>query len=222
MRRYTVRSLGPQGGTLAHAEAVLLVYDRKPERPVPDRILYERMRPHHQLHASVRKPFEQRPALFFCGTAGQQGALHASGRKILLNIGKMLLCKHFRRSHDAGLIAVSYGDEAAQHGNHGLTGADVSLQQTVHLRAAGHIGPYLLYHPLLRSGEGVREGVVAGMEGRADVLHHQSVGGLAAHVLLLEQAELQIEEFFELQSACGSRQSAAVRGKMYVVEGPLQ
>ena len=201
---------------------MLLVDDGKPEGPVLHRLLYQCVRAHHELEAAVGKPLHNRPALFFGGAAGQQGATHAGGRKILLNIGIMLPGKHFSRRHNAGLIPVPYGDKTAQNRHHRLPGAHVSLQQTVHLGAAGHIGPNLLYHPLLGTRKCVWQSVVASVERRAYVRHHYAVCGLAAHVFLLEQAELKIEQLLELESAGGGRQRAHIGREMYVLNGPGQ
>ena len=163
---------------------MLLVDYGETERLVPDRILDERMRSYDYADAAVSKALEQRAPLLLRGAARQQGAAHTGGLKVLLYVGIMLICKHFRRRHDAGLIAVSYGDEAAQHGNHRLAGTHIPLKQAVHLVAAGHIGPYLLYHPLLGAGERIRQGVVAGSEGIAHLRHAYAVLRPAAHVAL--------------------------------------
>ena len=72
----------------------------------------------------------------------------------------MLLCKHFRRRHDAGLVAVVYRQQRTQHRHHRLSGADVALKQTVHLMAAAHVFEDFADHAFLGAGEIEWEGFI--------------------------------------------------------------
>ena len=93
----------------------------------------------HYAYAAVCKAGKERTTLFLGGVAGEKGALHARGLKILLDISIVLICKHFRWCHYAGLIAVANGDEAAEHRNHRFSGTHIALQKAVHLMAAGKV-----------------------------------------------------------------------------------
>ena len=63
----------------------------------------------------------------------------------------MLLCKHFSRSHYAGLIAIAYGNQSAEHRHHSLAASDISLKQPVHLMTALKVVTDLGDYPFLRS-----------------------------------------------------------------------
>ena len=156
------------------------------------------------------------------GGAGEDGALYRCRCEVFAYVRKVLLCKHFRRRHDAGLVAVAHGDETAQHGHHGLARAHVALQQAVHLMAAHHVGADLLDHPLLRTCEAVRQAVVAGVEISAHAGHLKPFLGTRAYVFLLQQAQLQEEEFLEFQPAGGLFQRIRVRREMDVLQRVLQ
>ncbi len=221
MRRHA-RTLDPEGSTLSHSEAVLFVDDGKAERLVNHRFLDKRMRPHDDSYTAVGKPLKQRPALLLRGAAGEDGTLHPRGGKIFLNVGIVLTGKHFRRSHYAGLIAVAHSDEAAEHRHHGLAGANVALQQAVHLAAARQVFAYLFYHTLLRPRKIVRQSVVAGVKRRPYARHAYAPVGPATDVALLEQAELKEEQFFELKPLCCKLQRMRIGREMYILYGILQ
>ena len=72
----------------------------------------------------------------------------------------MLFCQQLRGGHQRRLTAVFDAEIHAGGGHHGLTGADISLTETVHGLAALHIGNGFLYTAALGVGEGKGEGVV--------------------------------------------------------------
>ena len=114
----------------------------------------------------------------------------------------MLLCQNLCGGHNAGLVSVTYGYEGCEHRHHRLAGTHVSLKQTVHLAAAGEVGAYFLYDSLLRAGQLERQGLEAGIEVLAHLGHRNAVFCAAAHVFLLEKAQLEEEQFFELEPVC--------------------
>ena len=69
---------------------------------------------------------------------------------------QVLLGQDFRRSHDAGLIAVVDGNEHGHQCYEGFARAHVALQQTVHLAARAEVGANLVHDALLGTGEGER------------------------------------------------------------------
>ena len=99
----------------------------------------------------------------------------------------MLLGKHFRRSHDAGLITVSDGYQCAEHSHHGLSAAHISLQQAVHLMSAPEVLPYLLYHPLLGACKREGECIITSIERFADTAHGYSLVVSASYIFLFEK-----------------------------------
>ena len=98
--------------------------------------------------------------------------------------------------HQRDLVAVFDGDERGLHGDDGLAGADVALQQAAHGLGRAHVGDDFAEHAFLCGGgvegEDLLEGfadVVAGGEGGA---------GALAHAAAFEfEAELEVEELFE-------------------------
>ena len=130
----------------------------------------------------------------------------------------MLACKHFRGCHKASLETVAYGEQAAEHGNHGLAGAYVALEEAVHLTSAHQVAADFLDDALLGAGELVGEGVVAGVEVLTYLGHRKTLYRAGTDVLLLEQGELEEEEFLELEAAPGSLQGFAVLREVYVYQ----
>ena len=201
MGRKTV--LCPEFGPLVHPEAVLLVDYGKPQVFEHDLVLKQGVGAYDKAYVPVCKAFEDFPARLGAGRSCEQGAAHACGGEVFLNVAVMLLREHFGRGHDAALVAVPNRQQAAEHGDHGLARAHVSLQEPVHLLPGHQVRAYLLDDPLLGTGEPVGKGVVAGVEVWPHLWHKYTLVGAGAYVLLLEQAELKQEEFFELEAAGG-------------------
>ena len=112
----------------------------------------------------------------------------------------MLRGEDFRGRHERDLRAVLDGDERGLHGDDGLAGADVALQEAAHGLGAAHVGDDLGEDAFLRGGgmegkdllEGFADGG-AGGEGGADAL---------AHAAAFEfEAEFEVEELFEDEAA---------------------
>ena len=121
---------------------------------------------------------------------------------------------------DKGLVqekeTVSYGYQRSEHGYHGLSAAHVSLQQPVHLQAALHISMNLPDHPLLGSGQVERERCVALVERFSDAWHRNAVHISAAYIFLLQQRQLEQEEFLELEPVFRLLQRLHVLREVYV------
>ena len=177
---------------------------------------------HDDTEAAVFQSGVYAATLFLRCAAGEQGAAYAGSGKIPADVGKMLLCKHFGGRHDAGLIAVVHCQQRAQHCHHRLAGAHVALEQAVHLVAAAHILKYLAYHAFLGAGEREGEGLVQRVEGRADLGHRQAGIAVTADEFLFEKAQLQEEEFFELEAPGGLLQGILVGREVDVANGVLQ
>ena len=79
------------------------------------------------------------------------------------------------------------GDEAAQDRDHGLARADIALQETVHLMAAGQVCADFFDDPFLGSGQVEWKFAVQGIECLADFRHVDADFAAAAYVFLFQQ-----------------------------------
>ena len=157
-----ILALGPQAGTLGHAEAVLFVDDGQPQARELHRLLDHRMGSDEYLHVARGQSVQHGLAPLAFHDAREQ--LHADGEALQkrLDGGEVLLGEYLRRGHHAGLEAVVDGDEHAHEGHQRLARAHVALQKAVHLPAAVHVRPDFVHHPLLRPGQFERQ--VVGVE----------------------------------------------------------
>ena len=162
------------------------------------------------------------PPVLLSGASGQQRGFHRSRCEIFAYVGEMLLREHLGGRHYAALVAVAYGYQAAEHGHHGLPGTHVALEQAVHLPSAHEVAAYLLDHALLGSGEAVGQGVVAAVEVRPHLVHHEALGAARAYVFLFEQGQLQQEELLVLEPPRRFLELVGVLWEMYVPERRLQ
>ena len=135
--------------------------------------------------------------------SGEQFYVYIHISQHLADGRQVLLCQYLCGRHDARLVAVAYGYEHGHERHQRLARAHVSLQEPVHLLPGHQVRAYLLDDPLLGTGEPVGKGVVAGVEVWPHLWHKYTLVGAGAYVLLLEQAELKQEEFFELEAAGG-------------------
>ena len=143
---------------------MLLVDDGEAEGAEADVIFDERVRADEDGDTAVLEAGVYLAALLGGAAARKERAPHASSFEVPAHIGVMLLRQDFRRSHDARLESVAVGNQACQHGDHGLAGTDVSLQQAVHLMAAGQVGTYFLNDAFLGAGEVKWQFPVQGIE----------------------------------------------------------
>ena len=214
MRRNALPAFVPEAGALLHAKTVLLIHNGQSQRPEMHRVFYERMRADEHADASILQAGVNFPAVFYSGVAGKERHPYARGPEVLGHIGKVLLGKDFRGCHEAGLVAIPHGDEGAEHRHHGFAGAHVPLQQAVHLVAAAHVVPDFPDHALLGIGELVRQRIVTSVEGLPDGRHLEPDGAAAADIFLLEQGQLQQEEFLEFEPIGGLGQGVLVHREM--------
>ena len=157
MRMDSRKALCPQTGPLLHAEAVLLVNHGKAQRMELHRIFNERMRADEHSHGAVLQPGMDFPPGLGARVACEQFNSYAGWGQVAGYVGIVLLGKHFRRCHDAGLVAVSHGDERTQDRHHGLAAAHVSLKEAVHLVPAHHVLANLLDNAFLGTCKVIRQ-----------------------------------------------------------------
>ncbi len=83
---------------------------------------------------------------------------------------------------------------------------------------AHQVRPYFLDDPLLGTGQIVRKRPVAGVEGGADLRHQDTHIRAAADIFLLEQRQLEQEEFLPFQAVLRFGEGVSVGGKMNIPE----
>ena len=153
-------SLFRQGLPLSDAEAVLLIRDHKTQTMILHALLKKRMCSHDQSRPSVHYGPTAFPSLRCRKRSCQQHCLIGKciGAQQCLQLLIMLYRQDLRWGHQRGLTAVHGHLQHGQHGNDGLSGAHIALQQPVHHPAGGHILPDLRQcRPLsLRQREGKR------------------------------------------------------------------
>ena len=166
---------------------MLLIYHGKPE-VAEDHIVFEQgMGANYDAYAAVFKSCVDFSPLCRPAAAGKKGCLYTCRGKILRYVLEMLLCKHFRRCHYAGLVSVPDSYQGSEHCYHCLPASDVSLEKTVELVSAAHVVPDFGYDPFLGSCQRKRKGIVAGIERISDLWHPYAYLVAAPYVFLLEQ-----------------------------------
>ena len=185
-------------------------------------VLYQSVRPDNDADLSGCEPFQNLPPLPGLSRAGKHGYLDSGVPEIFYNIGIMLTCKHFRRSHYAGLVAVAVSDQGGKHCHHGLSRAHVSLKETVHLLSAPHVFPDFPDYPLLGICQAVRQCSIALVEGLPDIRHRDAPLIAASDIFLAEKRELKEEKFLELEPVFGLGQCRLVLRKMNVAQCVIQ
>ena len=179
---------------------MLLVDDGERQVPKLHRILDQRVGTHEDLHRSVAQARVDELALFRLRGARKQGHPRARRRQEFLHTLVMLVREYLGRRHHAGLEAVVERHHRRKHRHQRLAAAHVALQQTVHLLAAGHVGPYLLEHALLRSGERERQRFIGLVKIVADAAEHHPAVGPHPYALLTQQRQLEVKQLFEFEA----------------------
>ena len=159
----------PELGALLDAEAVLLVDDDEAEAGKLHGVLDDGVGADENLDGAVGHAFEHLAASTALDDARQQFYLYGHVAEKLPDGLQVLLGQDFGGGHDAGLVAIVDGNEHRHQRHQRLAGADVALQQAVHLAAAAHVVAYLADDALL--GLGQREGQVVVVERVEHVAH---------------------------------------------------
>ena len=134
----------------------------------------------------------------------------------------MLLGKNLCGRHDAGLIAVPHCDQSGKHSDHCLARTHIPLKKPVHLSAAHHVRTDFLYHALLGTCKFVWQSTVASIESRADLRHRNPDRGTAADIFLLQQRQLQKEQFLPFETVPGLLKSVLVGREMDIPDSEPQ
>jgi len=158
---------------------------------------------------------EQALALGALRAAGEQAHVQRHVLHHARDGVEVLLRKDLRGRHQGALVPVVQRDQHAEQRHQRLAAAHVALHQPAHLPPAAHVLADLLHHALLRIG---------GLEG--DVLRVERIEELAhpfeaytLHVprhqhLLLQQLQLNEEEFLEFQAPQRQIEGALVPRRM--------
>ena len=197
MRRY--RAFAPHPGALRHTEAVLLVNHRHAEALEFYGIFYQGVSSYQYVDVAVLQRLVQFAAFLGPGASGQQlhtdAYLFAPSSQCLV----MLRCKYLGGSHQRALATVVYGHQQGHERHHGLAGAYVALQQTIHLPSGAHVVADLVQHALLRPGQLERDALAVIVVEHGSNLQERYAGyALAALAGIAQYIELQIEQFLEL------------------------
>ena len=138
------RRLVAQRRPLLDTEPVLLVDDHGTERVELDPFLDEGVRADRDVDRAVGEPGQHVLALGAGDPVGEQldterpiaeqvaRVGHLQIAEQLPDAGGVLLGQHLGRRHEGALVAALHRSEQRRHGDHGLAGADVALEQAVH------------------------------------------------------------------------------------------
>ena len=185
-------------------------------------VLYQCVCPYNDADLSGCQTFQNLPPLPGLCRAGKHSDLDSGVPEVLYDICIMLTCKHFRRSHNAGLVAVAVSNQGGKHCHHGLSRAHVPLKEAVHLLSAPHVFPDFPDYPLLGICQAVRQCSIALVEGLPDIRHRDAPLIAAPDIFLAEKRELKEEKFLELEPVFGLGQCGLVLRKMNVAQCVIQ
>ena len=136
---------------------MLLVHDGQAEALEADRLLDERVGPHHAARRARAQRLQALAPSLAARGIGEQRDLHAQRSEQASQGHRVLLGEDLGGGHQGRLIAGLDGGEHGQAGHHRLARAHVALEQTVHGIRRRQVRANLLPYPLLRAGEGERE-----------------------------------------------------------------
>ncbi len=217
MRRLGV--LRPQPRPLLHAEAVLLVYNDETEIGELHAVFNKSMSTNQYIYLARCEFGENFVTLFGAGRTRQNPYPDAHALSHAFDGGEMLARKNLGRSHHARLKAVIDRQQHRQQRDHGLSAADIALQQAVHLAARHGILPYLLDDPFLCARQRERQfRSVERVELVAHAVEHESVAIADAHRPFGLYVELYTEKFVEFQPVLRLTQTFGRLREMNIVQ----
>ncbi|MNX65118.1 hypothetical protein D3C86_961620 [compost metagenome] len=148
-----VQAFGAQQGALPHAEAVLLVDHDEAQALELDAFLDQGVSTHHNRGVAGLQGLQVLASLALALPPQEQGTGDAHRFEPFLELAEVLFGEDLGGGHEGALVAVLDGDQQGQEGDHGLTGADVPLHQTVHGFGGGQVAAHLVEDPFLRAGQ---------------------------------------------------------------------
>ena len=149
----------------------MLLVDHDKSKPCKlDVLLYQSMRPNHNVRSPASDILEDFLSEFLALASNQKPEVHGHFCQKRLQRAHMLLCQDFCRGHERHLIAVLHGHKHGHQRNNGLPASDISLQEPVHGMRAAHVPGNLTGDSSLGRGEAEGERI------------HESPGKLAFNV----------------------------------------
>ncbi len=232
-----VGPLGAQRGPLLDAETVLLVDDDAAERAEADLLGQQGVRPHHEAHGTRGQPVHHGGARLTLDPAREQfhpdlatghaaRALEVAEQRTYG--GEVLLGEDLGGHHEGTLVPALDRSQERGECDHGLTRADVALEQAVHGERPGHVGDDHGQGAALRRRELVGQ---AGEEPRDQGVGHRAGDLARRHVVVhcagvvlegpppQDQRQLQAEELVEDEATPGRLDHIERFGQVDGVEG---
>ena len=209
--------LGHQPSALRHAEPVLLVDHGERQTMEADLVLEEGMGADHQARRSIGQGSKFFLPLGPLVTSGEKNRLNSGPFKGFCHAFKMLTGENFRGCHERGLVARGGQLRHGQHGDHGLAGAHIPLDEPGHPLPAGEIAADLRQGARLSGGETERQGRLhgPGEVGRGD--RRRRLG--SAPRLALGHGQVMGQKLVEGQALAGRGGQADILRRLGMVQG---
>ncbi len=207
-----VAAFAAQLGALGNPKPVLLIDYHQPEIRELNLLLNERLRSDDDLNRINAQPVVNLPLLRFRRRAEKQ-ANRVIVPQQFGNAPIVLLGQYRGGRHERGLRPRAHCNRHRQRGHHRFAGTDVTLQQAVHRRGAGHVGADVGHRALLRAREHVRQR--AGQRIQCFVEDDQRLCGFRFPLRPLPlHAQLQQQHLVERQPFARRRQLLLVVGEV--------
>ena len=215
MRGQTGARLAIQRGALAHAEAVLLVYDGEREAIELDRLLDQCVRANQQPQLAGAQALHHVGALARRSRAGEQTDRWTEARRILageqpvtdesLDRCEVLLGECLGGRHQRGLHAALRDAQHRVQRDHRLARADLSHQQALHRAPTREVAVDLVDRPLLTLGEFERERPEPPLHEVTGRLDRLRLPHLVASAASHHERQLEQEQLLEGEAPAGDR-----------------
>ncbi len=193
-------------GSLAHAEAVLLVDDDEAEAAKRDPLGEQCVGADQEIEVAAAGSCQQGAALGLCGRSGQEGHPQAGGGAPRCQAPLVLGGEDLGGGHESRLAAGLDDALDGSEGDEGLAGTDFSLHEAKHRSRSGEVGLDLVDGAPLRGGR--FEGN-AGTEALASVVFGgQEADGRRRGAIgrpLTQERELDVQEVIEEHAAVRRR-----------------
>ena len=212
--------LAPEFGALGHTEAVLFINHHHTEL-LKLHIAFEQcMRADKNLYLPVTEAFEDFGAGPFGGGTGKQTHFDRQITEQVADAFKMLECQDFGGCHQGRLSAVICGQQHGHQRYDGFPAAHIALEQAVHLFTTQYILPDFADYLFLRFSKLEWQAVmIEAIEQIPDFFERMSAKGSLLESAHTVDAQLQQEEFFELEAVAGRFEQLHVVWKVYLSKG---
>ena len=155
-----VLTLAPEFGALGDTETVLFIDHHHAESGKLHRVLDDGMGAYEDMDRTVQESVKHFLTPFAFHDTREQGHAYGHVFQEAHDGLQMLFGEDLRGCHDTGLIAVVDGNKHRHQCHQCLTGADIALQQSVHLSSGTRVLADLADHPFLCFRQWERQVVV--------------------------------------------------------------